>query len=55
MAGYYPLDWGEWLLQIGRLLRAEYDDIIAATPLPERVASLLKQLEKATDNPRQAA
>jgi hypothetical protein len=55
MAGYYPLDRGEWLLQIGRWLRAEYDDIIAATPLSERLASLLKELEKAPDNPRQAA
>lgn len=55
MASYYPLDRGEWLLHIGRRLRAEYDDIIAATPLPERMASLLEQLEKAVDNPRQAA
>jgi hypothetical protein len=58
------VDRGEWLLQIGRRLRAEYDDIIAAAPVPERVASLLKQLEEAvelkqleeaTDNRRQAA
>jgi Anti-sigma factor NepR len=55
MSGYYPVDRGEWLLQIGRRLRTEYDDIIAAAPLPERLASLLKQLEEATDNPRQAA
>jgi hypothetical protein len=55
MAGYYPVDRGEWLLRIGRRLRTEYDDIIAAVPLPERVASLLKQLEEAIDNPRQAA
>jgi Anti-sigma factor NepR len=55
MAGYYPLDRHEWLLQIGRGLRAQYDDIIAAAPLPERLASLLKQLEVPTDNPRQAA
>jgi hypothetical protein len=64
MAGYYPVDRGEWLLQIGRRLRAEYDDLIAAAPVPERVASLLKQLEEAvelkqleeaTDNRRQAA
>jgi Anti-sigma factor NepR len=55
MAGYYPVDRSEWLLQIGRRLRTEYDDIIAAVPLPERLASLLKQLEKATENPRQAA
>jgi len=53
MAGYYPLDRGQWLLQIGRRLRATY--IIAAAPLPERVASLIKQLEEAIDNPRQAA
>ncbi len=55
MAGYYPLDRDEWLLQIGRRLRIEYDDIIAAAPLSECLASLLKQLEEATDNPRQAA
>jgi hypothetical protein len=55
MASYYPLDRGEWLLQMGRRLRTEYDDIIAAAPLPEGLASLLKQLEEATDNLRQAA
>jgi Anti-sigma factor NepR len=46
MAGYYPVDRSEWLLQIGRRLCADYDDIIAAAPLPERLASLLKQLEE---------
>ncbi len=55
MAGYYPVDRGEWLLHIGRRLLTEYDDIIAAAPVPERLASLLQQLEEATDNPRQAA
>ena len=55
MAGYYPVDRSEWLLQIGRRLRTDYDDIIAVTTLPERLASLLKQLEEATDSPRQAA
>jgi hypothetical protein len=55
MAGYYPVDRHEWLLEIGQQLRAEYDDIIAAALLPERLASLLKQLEVVDDNPRQAA
>ena len=54
MAGYYPVDRSEWLLQFGWRLRTEYDDIIAA-PLPERLASLLKQLEEPTDYPLQAA
>jgi hypothetical protein len=54
MAGYYPQDQGEWLLQIGQSLRFDYADIIAA-PLPERLTALLKQLEEATDSPRQAA
>ena len=49
MAGYYPQDQNEWLLQIGQSLRFEYADIIAA-PLPERLAALLKQLEEATPN-----
>ncbi len=47
MAGYYPVDRSEWLLQIGRRLRTEYDDIIAAAPLPERLvpcSSCLKRL-----------
>jgi hypothetical protein len=55
MAGYYPVDRSEWLLQIGRRLGAEYDDIIAAAPLPERLASLLKQLDEPTNYPLQAA
>ena len=55
MVDYYPVDRGEWLLQMRRRLRTKYDDIIAAAPLPERLASLLKQLEEVTHNPRQAA
>jgi Anti-sigma factor NepR len=55
MAGYYPLDRRQWLLQIGQLLRTDYTDIIAAAPLPERLTALLKQLEEANDSPRQAA
>jgi len=55
MADYYPLDQREWLLQIGQRLRAEYADIIVAAPLPERLAALLKQLDEAPDDPRQAA
>jgi hypothetical protein len=54
MAGYYPQDQREWLLQIGQSLRFDCADIIAA-PLPERLAALLKQLEEATDSPRKAA
>jgi hypothetical protein len=54
MAGYYPRDQRQWLLQIGQRLRFDYADIIAA-PLPERLAALLKQLEEATDSPRKAA
>jgi Anti-sigma factor NepR len=55
MAGHHPQDRREWLLQIGQRLRFEYADIIAAAPLPDRLAALLKQLEEAPDNPRQAA
>ena len=55
MAGYYPVDRSEWLLQIGWQLRTEYDNIIAAAPLPERLVFLLKQLEEPTDYPLQAA
>jgi hypothetical protein len=52
MADHYPQDRREWLLQIGQRLRLEYADIIAAAPLPERLAALLKQLEEAAENPR---
>jgi hypothetical protein len=55
MADYHPVDRGEWLLHIGQWLRTEYDDIIAAAPLPERLASLLKQLEEPTGYRLQAA
>ena len=55
MADDYPHDRREWLLQIGQRLRLEYADIIAAGPLPERLATLLMQLEEAAENPRQAA
>jgi hypothetical protein len=55
MAGYYPQDQRQWLLQIGQGLRIYYADIIAAAPLPERLTALLEQLEEATDNRRQAA
>jgi anti-sigma factor NepR-like protein len=55
MADRYSQDRREWLFQIGRRLRLEYDDVIAAAPLPERLAALLKQLEEAAENPRQAA
>ena len=48
-------DRSEWLLPIGWQLRTDYDDIIAAAPLPERLASLLKQLEEPADYPLQAA
>ena len=41
----------EWLLQIGQRLRFDYADIIAAGPLPARLADLLKQLEDAPDGP----
>ncbi|HEY1364970.1 MAG TPA: NepR family anti-sigma factor [Xanthobacteraceae bacterium] len=39
-----PLKRRAWLLSIGRHLRAEYDAL--AEPVPERLAALLKQLEK---------
>jgi hypothetical protein len=39
--------------EIGWQTHTEYDDIIAA-PLPERLASLLEQLEEPTDYPLQA-
>jgi hypothetical protein len=55
MASYYPLDRREWLLNVGQRLRTEYNDIIAAAPMPERLALLLKQLKEATGNPRHAA
>ena len=55
MARYDHPDHREWLLQIGQRLRAEYADIIVTAPLPERLAALLKQVEGAPDDPRQAA
>ncbi len=39
----YSGDRREWLLAIGRRLRAEYDAI--KEPVPERLAALIKQLE----------
>jgi hypothetical protein len=38
------LDRREWLLAIGRRLRAEYDAV--KEPLPPRLAELVKQLER---------
>src|SRR5262245_38201521 len=32
LAGYYPMDRREWLMQIGQMLSTQYDDIIAAAP-----------------------
>jgi anti-sigma factor NepR-like protein len=55
MADHHSQDRHEWLLQIGQRLRFQYADIIAAAPLPERLAALLRQLEEAVENPRQAA
>jgi len=40
---YLPIDRRSWLLAIGSRLRAEYDAV--AQPVPERLASLLKELE----------
>jgi hypothetical protein len=40
-SGFY--DRREWLLMIGRRLRAEYEAVNA--PVPERLAALVKQLE----------
>jgi hypothetical protein len=37
----------EWLLAIGRRLRAEYDAVKA--PIPERLAALVEELEIDTD------
>jgi hypothetical protein len=48
---FYPLNLREWLLGIGRQLQAEYDDAIAAAPVPERIGGLLKQLETASNAP----
>jgi hypothetical protein len=45
---FYPLNLRQWLLGIGRQLQAEYDDAVGAAPVPERIASLLKQLETDT-------
>jgi hypothetical protein len=36
----------EWLLAVGRRLRAEYDAV--KEPVPERLAALVKQLETGT-------
>jgi hypothetical protein len=38
-----PHDRREWLLAIGRRLRADYDAL--KEPVPERLAALVKQLE----------
>ena len=38
------------VLRIGQSLRFEYADIIAAAPLPEHLAALLKQIEDAPDS-----
>ena len=45
-SGIYGHDRREWLLAIGRRLRAEYDAI--KEPVPERLAALIKQLESGT-------
>ena len=50
MTGYlYPQDQTRWLLEIGRRLQAQYDDAIAAAPVPEPIADLLKQVETSAD------
>jgi hypothetical protein len=41
-----PHDRREWLLAIGRRLRADYDAL--KEPVPERLAALVKQLETGT-------
>jgi hypothetical protein len=45
-----PDDRSEWLLAIGRRLRADYDAL--KEPVPERLAALVKQLEAGTAPPR---
>jgi Anti-sigma factor NepR len=45
-SGFYDYDRREWLLAIGRRLRAEYDAV--KEPVPERLAALIKQLETGT-------
>ncbi len=40
------IDPHEWLLAIGRRLRADYD--VLKEPVPERLAALVKQLETET-------
>jgi Anti-sigma factor NepR len=45
---FYSHDRTRWLLEIGRRLQAQYDEI-AAAPVPEPIADLLKQVETSAD------
>ena len=42
-----------WLMELGRELRAEYEDFVRTNPLSPRLAALLDELEHAAPPSRQ--
>jgi hypothetical protein len=42
-----------WLMELGRELRAEYEDFIRTSPLSPRLAALVDELENAAPPSRQ--
>jgi hypothetical protein len=42
-----------WLMELGRELRAEYEDFVRTSPLSPRLAALVDELENAAPPSRQ--
>jgi hypothetical protein len=43
----------EWLMELGRELRAEYEDFVRTSPLSPRLAALVHELESSVQPSRQ--